>query len=71
MKIKKLKITKKENNLIEDIEGKVLEKQEENQCLLNANQELEKEIKKLKEDKSSMTKGSRRFKLKKIYWRTK
>jgi len=39
--------------LNEDIEGKVLEKQEENQCLLNLNQELEKEIEKLKEDKKS------------------
>ena len=50
-KIKKLKSTKKEYNSNEDIKGKVPEKQEENQCLLNINQELEKEIEKLKEDK--------------------
>ena len=48
--IKKLKSTKKADNSNEDIEGKVLEKQEENQCLLNLNQELEKEIEKLKEE---------------------
>ena len=53
MKIKKLKSTKKAYNSNEDIEGKFLKKQEENQCLLNLNQELEKEIKKLKEDKKS------------------
>ena len=52
-KIKKLKSTKKAYKSNEDIEGKVLEKQEENQCLLNLNQELEKEIEKLKEDKNS------------------
>ena len=51
--INKLKSTKKAENSNEYIEGKVLEKQEENQCLLNINQELEKEIKKLKEDKKS------------------
>ena len=48
-KIKKLNSTKKTDNSNEDIEGKVLEKQEENQFLLNLNQELEK----LKEDKKS------------------
>ena len=42
MKIKKLKSTKKADNSNEDIEGKFLEKQEQNQCLLNLNQELEK-----------------------------
>ena len=52
-KIKKLKSTKKEDKSNEYIKGKVLEKQEENQCLLNLNQELEKEIEKLKEEKNS------------------
>ena len=41
-KIKKLKSTKKADKSNEYIEGKVLEKQEENQCLLNLNKELEK-----------------------------
>ena len=56
MKIKKLKSTKKASNLNEDIKGKVLEKQEENKCLLNLNQELEKQIEKLKYDKNSQGK---------------
>ena len=43
MKIKKLKSTKKADNSNEDIERKVLEKQVENQCLINLNQEWEKE----------------------------
>ena len=38
----KLKSTKKTDNSNEDIKEKVLEKQEENQCLVNLNQELEK-----------------------------
>ena len=41
-KINKLKSTKKEENSNEDIKRKSLKKQEENQCLLNLNQELEK-----------------------------
>ena len=36
-KIKKFKSTKKEDNSNEEIEGKALEKQEENQCLINLN----------------------------------
>ena len=40
--IKNLKSTKKEYNSNEDIEWKFLKKQEENQCLLNLNQELDK-----------------------------
>ena len=41
-KIKKLKSTKKIDKSNEDIEGKVLEKQEENQCLLSLNKELKR-----------------------------
>ena len=44
----------------EDIE-KFLEKQEENQCLLNLNQELEKEIKKLTEEKKSQDERFEKF----------
>ena len=51
--MKKLKSTNNVDKSNEDIEGNVLEKQEENQCLLNLNQELEKEIEKLKEEKKS------------------
>ena len=49
--IKKLKSSKKADNSNEDIEGKVLGKQEENQCLLNLNQALEKQVDNLKEEK--------------------
>ena len=63
-KIKKLKSTKKADNSKEDIEGKVLEKQEENQCLLNLNQELEKQVKKLKEDKKSQGERFKKFRSK-------
>ena len=39
-KIKKLKNNSKRKHSGEDLEGKILEKQEENQCLNNCNQEL-------------------------------
>ena len=37
----------------EDLEGRILEKKEENQCLNNRNQELENQIKKLEIEKNS------------------
>ena len=46
-KIKKLKTSSKREHSGEDLEGRILEKQEENQCLNNCNQELENQIKKL------------------------
>ena len=49
-KIKKLKSTcKKESNSNKDIEGKVLEKQEENESLININKELKEQLKKHKD----------------------
>ena len=51
-KIKKLKYSKREHSG-EDLEGRILEKQEENQCLNNCNQELENQIKKLEIEKKS------------------
>ena len=47
-KTMKLKITKKADKSNEDVEGKVLEKQEENQRLLNLNKELKEQLKKHK-----------------------
>ena len=44
-KIKKLKNNSKREQSGEDLKGKLLEKQEENQCLNNSNQELHKQIK--------------------------
>ena len=46
-KIKKLKHSSKREHSGEDLEGRTLEKLEENQCLKNHNQELENQIKKL------------------------
>ena len=46
-KIKKLKDSSKREHSSEDLKGRILEKQEENQCQKNLIQELEKQIKKL------------------------
>ena len=43
-KIKKLKNNSKKEQFGEDLEGIILEKQEENQCLNNRNQELQNQI---------------------------
>ena len=50
-KIKKLKHSSKREHSGEDLEGRILEKQEENQCLNNRNHELENQIKKLEIEK--------------------
>ena len=52
-KIKKLKNNSKREHSDEDLEGRILEKQEESQCLNNHNQELENQIKKLEIEKKS------------------
>ena len=52
-KIKKIKHTSKREHSIEYLEGIILEKQEENQCQNIVIQELEKQIKKLENDKKS------------------
>ena len=52
-KIKKLKHSRKKEQTNEYLKGRVLENQGENQCLKNLNQELEKQIKNLKEEKNS------------------
>ena len=62
-----MKHSRKKEQSNKDLKGIVLENQEENQRLKNLNQELEKQIKKLKEDKSRKTKGSRRFRVKTIH----
>ena len=50
-KIKKLKNNSKREQSGEDLKGKLLEKQEENQCLNNSNQELHNQIKELEIEK--------------------
>ena len=52
-KIKKLKHSRKIELSNEDLEGRILEKEEENLRIRNLNQELEEQIEKLKEDKKS------------------
>ena len=52
-KIKKLKNSSKREHSSEYLEGRILEKQEENQCLNNRNRELENQSKKLEIEKKS------------------
>ena len=52
-KIKKLKNNSNKEHSSEDLKGRILENQEENQCLNNRNQELENQIKKLEIEKKS------------------
>ena len=52
-KMKKLKNSSKREHSGEDLQGKILEKQEENQCLNNPNQELHNQIKELEIEKKS------------------
>ena len=46
-----MKNNSKKEHSGEDLEGRILEKQEENKCLNNHNQELENQIKKLEIEK--------------------
>ena len=62
-KIKKMKHSTKREQSGEDLEGKMLEKQEENQCLNNRNQELQNKIKELEVEKSRKRKESKRFRI--------
>ena len=48
-----MKNSSKKEHSSEDLEGRILKKQEENQCLNNHNHELEKQIKKLEIEKRS------------------
>ena len=48
-----MKNSSKREHSGEDLEGKILEKQEENQCLNNRNQELQNQIKELEIEKKS------------------
>ena len=50
-KIKKLKNTRKIEQSTEDIEGKLLDKQEENICIINHNKELKEQLKKFEDDR--------------------
>ena len=60
-KIKKLKNSSKREHSGEDLEGKILEKKDENQCLNNCNQELHNQIKELEIEKNRKRKELKRF----------
>ena len=52
-KINKLKNSQKAEHSIEDIEGKILDKREENSCIMNHNEDLKEQLKKSEDDKKS------------------
>ena len=60
-KIKKLKNNSKREQSGEDLEGKLLEKQEENQCVNNSNQEPHNQIKELEIKEKSQEEGIKKI----------
>ena len=50
-KIKKLKNSRKEEHSTEDIEGKLLDKKEENNYIRNHNEDLKEQLKKSEDDR--------------------
>ena len=59
MKIKKLKNSRKVEHFTEDIEGKLLDKQEGNNCIRNHNEDLKEQLKKSKDDRKSQVEFSK------------
>ena len=53
MKINKLKNSWKAEHSTKDIEGKLLDKQEENSCIRNHNKDLKEQLKKSEYDRKS------------------
>ena len=53
MKIKKLKNSRKTEQSMEDIEGKLLDKQEENSCIRSHNKDLKEQLKKSEDDRKT------------------
>ena len=64
--IKNLKIIRNLEQVNEDFEGKIIQKQEENHHPRNLNQELEEQIKELKENKKSQVKRFEKIQSKNI-----
>ena len=60
-KIKKLKNSRKTEQSMEDIEGKVLDKQEENHCIKRNNKDLKQQLKKSEDDKKSHVEVIKKF----------
>ena len=61
MKIKKLKNSRKVEHSTEDIEGKLLDKQEENSCIRNHNEDLKEHLKKFEDDINSQGELIKKF----------
>ena len=61
-KINKLKNSQKVEHSTEDIEGKLLDKQEENNCIRNHKENIKEQLKKSKDDKESQVELIKKFK---------
>jgi len=60
-KIKKLKNSRKTEQSTEDIEGKLLDKQEENDCIRSHNKDLKEQLKKSEDDKKTQVEVIKKF----------
>ena len=60
-KIKKLKSSRKTEQSMEDIEGKLLDKQEENHCIRRHNEDLKEQLKKSEDDRKSHVEVIKKF----------
>ena len=60
-KIKNLKSSRKTEQSTEDIEGKLLDKQEENRCIRRHNEDLKEQLKKSEDDRKSHVEVIKKF----------
>ena len=60
-KIKKLKNSRKTEQSTEDIEGKLLDKQEENDCIRSHNKDLKEQLKKPEDDRNEQVEVIKKF----------
>ena len=60
-KIKKLKNSQKTEQSMEDIEGKLLDKQEESRCMRNHNEDLKEQLEKFEHDRKSQVELIKKF----------
>ena len=60
-KIKKLKNSRKTEQSTEDIEGKLLDKQEENSCIRSRNKYLKEQLKKFEDDRKTQAEVIKKF----------
>ena len=60
-KIKKLKNSRKTKQSTEDIEEKLLDKQEENDCIKNHNKNIKEQLKKSEDDRKAQVEVIKKF----------